>query len=675
LDSSDLETLDAGSLQTLEGYLSSNLPEEVIYAVNMLQSFAPANLEKSLPALLDHPSEQVRRQAFDLIERQVLCSALPQVERRLIIEQNSGVRAAAVQAYARLEECGDHFEKVSTYLDDPDPLVQRGAMVGLLHSGGIAGVLAAGQNLLRLAQSVQPEDRVTAAQTLEKIGASRYYQPLVPLLHDTDPGVQRAALSAACSLKNPRLWPIVIELLDNHPVRNAAAAALTHAGEAVLPALFEVFSQPGQTHPVQEQILRICGRIGSPASSSWLFEHISSPDGFIRTHTLRALNFQRYRAEADGFTAVVDQIHAETSRAAELLAILRDIGHSEEIQLINHALLENLDRSRERIFLLLALLFDRRAVLGARDNLNLPSPEKRAYAMEVLDVLIPGEIKRETFLFLTDSKVPGRASEQLLALFPQNEASLPQRLVEVIASPPGRFSSWTQACALYSAGSMKTSVLSPIAIRALNSPNPLLRETAIWTLHRLDGVRAREHTSALVDDRDPFVSQTARQLQKSRPEVIVLTTIEKVLALKKTSIFIETPDEVLLQVAPLLEERRVEAGGRVIEKDDMGDCMYILVDGEMRVHDGDRTLNFLSPGAAFGEIAVLDTEPRTASVTAQSSSLLLRLAQESLYEAMDAHPQVARGIIRALSHSLRARVQDVQQLRAKLENQVRDANT
>ncbi len=169
------------------------------------------------------------------------------------------------------------------------------------------------------------------------------------------------------------------------------------------------------------------------------------------------------------------------------------------------------------------------------------------------------------------------------------------------------------------------------------------------------GREARGLTEGLRQDPDPQVARTAERMQSDLPEGIVLTIFEKMLALKKASIFGETPDEALLQVAPLLEERLAGPGETVIAKGDLGDCMYILVDGEMRIHDGERTLNVLGPGAVFGEIVVLDAEPRTASVTAQGEALLLRLSQETFYEAMDAYPRVARGIIRALTHNLRAR--------------------
>jgi CRP-like cAMP-binding protein len=147
----------------------------------------------------------------------------------------------------------------------------------------------------------------------------------------------------------------------------------------------------------------------------------------------------------------------------------------------------------------------------------------------------------------------------------------------------------------------------------------------------------------------------------------MLSTIEKVIILKTVGIFAETPDEILAEVATLLEEVELGIGETIFEKGDLGDCLYIIADGEVRVHDGERTLNHLGQGDVFGEMALLDPEPRLSSVTAVEDTRLLRLDQEPFYELMEDRVEVMRGIIHVLSRHLRARVQDLNELRARLQ--------
>jgi sigma-B regulation protein RsbU (phosphoserine phosphatase) len=143
--------------------------------------------------------------------------------------------------------------------------------------------------------------------------------------------------------------------------------------------------------------------------------------------------------------------------------------------------------------------------------------------------------------------------------------------------------------------------------------------------------------------------------------------VDKIDVLKTISIFAETPTENLVEIAPMLEEVEFESGQTIFEKGGLGDCMYIIVSGWVRVHDGERTLVYLAKQEVFGEMAVLDPEPRTASVTAMEHTRLLRLNREPLHLLMRDRSEVGLGIIRVLCRHLRARVQDLDDLRTHLE--------
>ena len=84
----------------------------------------------------------------------------------------------------------------------------------------------------------------------------------------------------------------------------------------------------------------------------------------------------------------------------------------------------------------------------------------------------------------------------------------------------------------------------------------------------------------------------------------------------------------------------------------------------MYKRQGDYTLNVLGESEVFGEMALLEPEPRMAGVTAETDALLLRLDGEPFFELLDTRSEVARGIIRVLSRRLRQRAQEVAALRA-----------
>lgn len=136
---------------------------------------------------------------------------------------------------------------------------------------------------------------------------------------------------------------------------------------------------------------------------------------------------------------------------------------------------------------------------------------------------------------------------------------------------------------------------------------------------------------------------------------MALLTIERVAALRGTSLFADVPDHVLAGLARVAEEEPVDAGDVVIARGDRDDSMLVIVDGTLRVHVGDRTLVDLGPGASVGELAILAPEPRSASVTALTPALLLRLRRPAFEELMSDHPELARAAIRMLVGIIRDR--------------------
>jgi CRP-like cAMP-binding protein len=135
----------------------------------------------------------------------------------------------------------------------------------------------------------------------------------------------------------------------------------------------------------------------------------------------------------------------------------------------------------------------------------------------------------------------------------------------------------------------------------------------------------------------------------------MLLTIEKVIVLKGAEVFSVLPDHVLAFVASIVEEVYVRRGETFIRKGDLGDCMYLIVQGTVRVHDGDRTIVEMGKGQTVGELAVLDPEPRVASVTAVEDTHLFRLEKEAFDEVMVDQPEIAHEIIRVLCQRLRRR--------------------
>jgi CRP-like cAMP-binding protein len=133
----------------------------------------------------------------------------------------------------------------------------------------------------------------------------------------------------------------------------------------------------------------------------------------------------------------------------------------------------------------------------------------------------------------------------------------------------------------------------------------------------------------------------------------MLLTIEKVAILKSVDIFGHTPDYILASVAAIIEEVSLDPDETFIQEGDIEDSMFIVVDGEVQVHSQGKGIIKLGPGQIVGELAVLDPEPRAASVSSIGDTLLFRIDKEPFDEVMADRPEVAQAIITTLCQRIR----------------------
>ena len=103
---------------------------------------------------------------------------------------------------------------------------------------------------------------------------------------------------------------------------------------------------------------------------------------------------------------------------------------------------------------------------------------------------------------------------------------------------------------------------------------------------------------------------------------------------------------------------------------DPADGLYVVVSGRIKVflsdNDGKEVvLTVESAGACFGEIALLDEEPRSASVAALENTELLIIYRDQFMDLLDNHPEFVRSLIRSLAHMVRRLTKNVESLALK----------
>jgi CRP-like cAMP-binding protein len=134
----------------------------------------------------------------------------------------------------------------------------------------------------------------------------------------------------------------------------------------------------------------------------------------------------------------------------------------------------------------------------------------------------------------------------------------------------------------------------------------------------------------------------------------MISTVEKVLFLKGIELFSAIPGEDLAQLALVTDEIHREAGHVVIREGEVGESLYLLVDGRVQVLKGERPVAELGEREVFGEMALLDPGPRSATVQTLTDVVMLCIKREDFSDIMAEKNEIARGIIQVLTRRLRA---------------------
>ena len=132
-----------------------------------------------------------------------------------------------------------------------------------------------------------------------------------------------------------------------------------------------------------------------------------------------------------------------------------------------------------------------------------------------------------------------------------------------------------------------------------------------------------------------------------------MITVEKALQLRTVPLFAQMDLRDLGGIAEQAREVVHAAGEPIVREGERGDCLFVIVEGEVRVHSGSHELRVLGESEYFGEISILDEEPRSASVTALTDCHLLRIDQEQFRELLETHLPAAMHVIRVLARRLR----------------------
>jgi hypothetical protein len=562
-------------------------------------------------------------------------SALPPIE-----------RAHLVEAYGRLVpslQPGAHSTQVlSELLSDPTPAVRLAAQVHLQSAG--RSDAASGALDAVLADTFAGDDTAAHCIALDALRAALLEMDGADNggARETERWRARVALLVA-RLSAPHDRARAAEVLADIAVRHGQR--LVVLGDVVVPHAHD------RDPRVRAAVLRFVGHARLEQHVGLLIERLTADDPREARAAAEALHAFGPRA----MNALLGALeHGKRAVRDATLPILRDmpvsavtlhaliereVGHLQHLLLKIHGLRKGparaavLQRLNERIaeglhttLLLLATLLheDRIAALG-RLLVQAHDRRRRAVLLEALEALLP----------------PAE-SARLIPLLERTDPA----------------------------------TLAPAAARALGRGLPSFDEAVRETLADHDQL-TRTLLGATLDA--PTRTRLAVPVEPAAPSALAvggelehhgageaagrdesMNKVETILQLRSLDLFARVTTRDLSELAAVVREEMHVPGSTVVHEGDFGDCMYVVLEGEVHVTREGELIARLKPGEFFGELSLFDGETRSATVTAATRSRLLCLERRDFLQLMDEQPGIAIAMCQTLSGRVRELIKKVE---------------
>lgn len=577
---------------------------------------------------------------------------------------------------------------------------------------GLQGDPAALGVAIRALQDSKPTTRRLAVEILGRMKASSAVPSLTPLLSDPNPAVRSSTIAALGELHaSPALESILTHLHDpEEQVRQQVLTVIPILRPVVSPALIEELNRLLQNDPstvVQMQAAMTLVRLGvCEEAVAKLLEWLNSEDSQIRLSSLKTVKattpYLNIPFDTGVLTAAIEDPSASIRRAAILaLAGFQDAQIdkvlitylSDPDEDVRIAAADGLSQRGERSRVLVLELFETEGPVidSALDALAPGNPQSldplRAYARREIDrarllrkqfaslpasaghavaalrdrlhvqaSMSEGRLIKTVGLFgdthtmdlvrksMNGTNIENRAAA-LEALDTIGDKKLASRIVSLLEEESQPFDTsdgialllkstdpWLRILAVRSTAELSLREFLPLLYQLKSGPDPLLREAALGALAQFGE-------------------------EKQMDTLRTVSILERILLLREIPIFADLSPEDLELVANRAREEWYPQNTAIFHQGEEGNVMFIIAEGSVDVvrdvNGTEQVLAQRGPGDFVGEMAVIESAPRLATLRTQSDVRVLAIDGEIFKGILRERPDVSFAVLRSVSRRLR----------------------
>lgn len=527
--------------------------------------------------------------------------------------QNDDIKGYAFEVYATFCESP---EVMLPYLEKNKAKIKSAIITGLLKRNSIEHITTGGEFLFKMLN--KDSTKIQGLEVVGNVGNDSFYRPLIKAFSDKDKKVVQTAITVASKIHNEHLIPHLVQFLHDKKQGRRAMSALAHYQNAAIDQITPLITEYELAENVIRRCISLCGRIETRQSREVLLDVLNIPSQTLFMQALDSLTRINYKVSKDDKEFILNKIEREIDFTLYIIQSMFVLNESKKFKNTVHALNLELTLIQSRIFSLLTYIYPKQLLLKSKEGLSISNSDIQSRAMDILEKLIKDLEFSADIKTVIDPHLPlGEKQKRLEQRTHQIRVCDDSIIERVLFSNTQEFNKWTIASVLYDK-------------RLKND-----------TLDDTENIHLSHHS---------LIQQIIAPMENQDH----LINFDKILLLRTTDIFSETPENILLDLADIMEEVEVKANEVVFEKGAAGYDMYIIHKGEVLIKDKEHVLTTLKEKDFFGELSLLDPEPRSATAVAATDGVLFRIDQEAFYEIMSDRVEVAKGIMKVLCRRLRA---------------------
>ena len=629
-----LNAADLSTIETLVQELAHPDAARVVYAIDVLESLDKRNLVT--PLLLFHEAAQVRVRALRALgaaRTDVARRWAPNI-RRLLADPDPSVRAAAIAALGAISN-EDAASLARPMLTDSDPRIRAtaaAALAGSTKPDDLDLAEAALVELITDSSDGARHARRDVAAAIRQTSLPRFKRLLIPLLYDPAPDVADEAMEsvAAAGTDDFVFVPTLIALLRHRRLKGHARAVLVAYGEPVVDALAHFMRDPEEDIWVRRHIPATLALIPGQKTVDVLTAALAEPDGFLRYKAVSALERLRRTQETLAFPrpAVESLTLEEGRRYFNYLSLHYNLFAQKRLaadSTLALALDQKIERTRDRIFRLLALIYPWRDISAAQWTLAHGDSRSRASASEYLDNLLEGQLRKRIMPVVEEMPLEEkvRRGNVLLKTRPRDAE---ETLLQLINDDD-----------------------QVVAAAAID----IVRANKLWAL--ADDI---EHVLAHRDARDWYVFEAAswalaekRMPAERRRELWhePLPAAELAPRLRELPLFASVSVDELFRIATTARQVRHESGTVLLQEGSVPDSIHFLLDGRVVASSRDGAPRAVQAPAALGFTEALSGTPMAETVRTDGLAVTLAMSRSELRTLLSDNTDLVSGLFGTLS--------------------------